>query len=218
MQMMFGVVKSRISGILFQTLSQQNTDSSQLQRGFGQTLVGKISAFTRRCCRSCLCSFSHVQTPIAVIWAELCLCREVSPCTGIRELRCGVRMCLPELITLVFYTLPYLQLQREQRRHLGCFQRPLPAGLSPGPTRGCFSAIYKLFQGWNHFVFRRQLPHKMWFKCSLPAGFCLAGFAAAAPSTFPFPGLHFHHSPQLGIPTAGSIRPSALKMIFLGDV
>lgn len=111
-----------------------------------------------------------------------CACAGRSPfAQGCRELRFGVRMCLPELITPVFYTLPYLQLQREQLRHLGCFQRPLPAGLSPGPTRGCFCCYLQVVSRVESLCFQMSAASLNIFKCSLPAGFSLAGFAAAAP-------------------------------------
>lgn len=113
MQTMFGVVKSRIFGILFQTLSQQSTDSSRLKRGFGQTLVEERSVPSVRAvpgavCAAFSCSNTNPCHFLGAAGLRLCVCREVSLCSGIRGSCLGVRMCLPELIRLVFYTLPYL--------------------------------------------------------------------------------------------------------------
>lgn len=119
-------------------------------------MVGKISAFPPRCSGAVSAfplrfpMFRHQFLSFSGSCARVGRSPFALASSSLRELRFGVRMCLPELIRVVFYSAPYQQLQRERRRHLGCFQRPLPAGLSPGPTLGCFPPIYKLFQGWNH--------------------------------------------------------------------
>lgn len=147
MQGTFRTVKSWKFGMLFETpclplLSQQSTDFSRLQQGFGPTLVGKISAFPARCSGAVSASplrfalFRHRFLSFSGGSGCGCACVGRSPLAqgsgSLGELRFGVRMCLPELITVVFYTAPYQRLQRE------LLSKASPCRAFSGPHSGMF--------------------------------------------------------------------------------
>lgn len=150
MQGMFRAVKSWKFGMLFETpclplLSQRSTDFSRLQQGFGHTLVGKISAFPGRCWGAVsafplrFAVFRHRFLSFSGGCGAVgcgCACVGRSPLAqgsgSLGEPRFGVRMCLPELITVVFYTAPYQQLQRE------LLSKASPCRAFSGPHSGMF--------------------------------------------------------------------------------